>query len=258
MKLSISNIAWTADKDEDMYAFLSKSGFSGLEIAPTRIFPQNPYDDIPAAKKYADNMKEKYNIEISSMQSIWFGITENIFGSENDRSRLVNYTKKAVDFAKAVNCKNLVFGCPKNRNKPDDAAVSIACDFFSEVGRYAENNNTVIALEPNPPYYNTNFINKTTEAFDFVKKINCGGLLVNVDLGTCINYNESIELLSENIDLINHIHISEPMLAPIEKRDIHAKLKTLAYNKYFSIEMKNMDDLNLVKQTVTYIKEILA
>lgn len=39
MKLSISNIAWSAEHDAAMYKFLQQEGFSGLEIAPTRIFP---------------------------------------------------------------------------------------------------------------------------------------------------------------------------------------------------------------------------
>ena len=37
MKLSISNIGWTAQNDNVMYELLAQKGFNGLEIAPTRI-----------------------------------------------------------------------------------------------------------------------------------------------------------------------------------------------------------------------------
>ena len=42
MNLSISNIAWKAEYDSEMYKYLETTGFNGLEIAPTRIFPENP------------------------------------------------------------------------------------------------------------------------------------------------------------------------------------------------------------------------
>ena len=115
MKLSISNIAWDSGEDDKIYLLMQKYGFSGLEIAPTKIFPQNPYDKIEEAKLWAQNLKEKYGFVIPSMQSIWYGRSEKIFASAEDRQILINYTKKAIDFASAIGCKNLVFGCPKNR-----------------------------------------------------------------------------------------------------------------------------------------------
>ena len=49
MKLSISNIAWSADQDEKVYGMMQQLGFTGLEIAPTRIFPEKPYEDLTKA-----------------------------------------------------------------------------------------------------------------------------------------------------------------------------------------------------------------
>ena len=89
MKLSISNIAWTAENDAEMYQFLQKSGYQGLEIAPTRIFPEAPYDKLAEAKEWAWELKEKYGLEIPSMQSIWYGHQEKIFGSKEERNILI-------------------------------------------------------------------------------------------------------------------------------------------------------------------------
>ena len=44
MNLSISNIAWSADMDEKVYNMMEDIGFTGLEIAPTRIFADCPYE----------------------------------------------------------------------------------------------------------------------------------------------------------------------------------------------------------------------
>ena len=41
-QLAISNIAWQKDDDETVYAAMQQAGFTGLELAPTRIFSEAP------------------------------------------------------------------------------------------------------------------------------------------------------------------------------------------------------------------------
>jgi sugar phosphate isomerase/epimerase len=260
MKLSISNIAWSSEHDTEIYKFMNKYGFSGLEIAPTRVFPQNPYECNEAAAAFADMLQKNYGLSISSIQSIWYGRAENIFGQNADRAELNEYTRKAIRFAEALSCSNIVFGCPRNRNMPVPGMLPVAMDFLSIIAHYAVEHRTVIALEPNPSIYNTNFINTTEEAFGLCKKINSGGLFVNVDLGTILYNHENLDIIKDNIHLIHHIHISEPMLSIIEKRDIHHKLKIILdkvdYHGYVSIEMKNTGNIEIVKQTIRYIREV--
>lgn len=260
MKLSISNIGWSKEHDEYMYKFLKKNNFSGIEIAPTRIFPNKPYDNLEDAKIFSSNLKTNYNLEISSIQSIWFNKTENIFKSEAERNYLLEYTKKTIDFSNSINCKNIVFGCPKNRNCDDNFKLSYALDFFSFLGNYAFENNTVLSIEPNPLIYNTNFINTTEEAFNFVKKVNCKGLMVNVDFGTIIENSENLNIVEENISLVNHIHISEPFLEKVKERVLHYKLKEILikynYDKFISIEMKNLNNINDLESVIKYVKGV--
>ena len=86
MKLSISNIAWEQKYDTEMYVFLKSMGITGLEIAPSRIFPENPYEQKKKATDWKEELLNNYGLEISSMQSIWYGHTERIFGSEEERA----------------------------------------------------------------------------------------------------------------------------------------------------------------------------
>ncbi len=257
-KLSFSNIAWSAEYDGEMYSFLSDVGFEGLEIAPTRIFPEKPYEHLAEAREFSKMLYEKYGLKISSMQSIWYGRKERIFGTPEERSALIEYTERAVDFAAAVGCGNLVFGCPKSRNVPDGMTdhMLIADEFFGKIADYAAQNGTVIALEPNPEYYGTNFINNTAQAFEYVRRINNKGLKVNVDLGTMISYNEAAALIANNIELVNHIHISEPRLVPIEKRAIHKGIFGLPYYRFISVEMGSCGDIEKVKAVARAIKSI--
>ena len=262
MNLSISNIAWSNEDDEQMYAFLKEQEFLGVEIAPTRIFPQNPYDNLKEAQDFAINLKQNYGLNVSSMQSIWYGINEKIFGSEEERKILEYYTKKAINFANSIGCKNLVFGCPKNRVSQNENDIDISISFFRELGEYAKLNNTVLSIEPNPVIYNTNFINYTSQAFEIVKAVKSDGFKVNIDLGTIIYNKEDLQIIADNIGLVNHIHISEPNLVLIEKRELHNRLfeilNQVNYQGFVSIEMGKRDNLDEVKETIKYVKEVFA
>lgn len=260
MKLSISNIAWDISKDDEIYILMKKYGYIGLEIAPTRIVStEQPYskENITKAKQILENT----GFEIPSAQSILYGKNEKLFGSEEERARLLNYLYKAIDYAEAVNCNNLVFGSPKNRVINDIAKeYNIAVDFFNKAGNYASNKNVIIAIEANPKIYGTNFINDTYAAFQFVKDINNTAIKINYDLGTVIENNENINDIEKFIEEINHIHISEPYLELIKERNIHKKLfnilKSNNYEKYISIEMKKQDNILDVKNTLKYISGI--
>ena len=258
MKLSISNIAWSAEHDTEMYQYLKDVGFLGLEIAPTRIFHENPYDHISEAKEWADALKKNYGLVISSMQSIWYGHQEKIFGSKEERAILIDYTKKAVDFAEAIGCHNLVFGNPRNRDTEDVTGnYPTAIDFFREIGDYAIEHNAIIAIEANPIIYNTHFLNTTEQTVEMAYKSVSDGIKVNVDLGTIIYNVEDINYLKQIPEYINHIHISEPGLLPIEKRNAHIELfkilNDIGFDKFVSIEIGNNGDIDTIKDIVKYI-----
>lgn len=262
MNVSISNIAWEAKHDNDMYAFLNNAGFSGLEIAPTRIFPENPYERISEAKDFAAQLKEDYGLCIPSMQSIWFGRQETIFGSEQERRVLIEYTREACKFAQALGCHNLVFGNPRNRETRDvPGDYPKATAFFHAIGEIALEYETIIAIEANPTIYNTHFINYTEQAVELACKSNSKGIKVNYDLGTVIQNGEDVRYITQVADYINHIHISEPYLAPIDisHKDMHAFLLDVSKQLervFVSIEMGNKGDLTRVKDTVNYIREL--
>lgn len=262
MKLSVSNIAWQAEEDAAAYNLMKRYGYSGLEIAPTRILPENPYNQIDTVNKWTNDIKTNYGFIIPSMQSIWFGRQEKIFGTEEERQVLLDYTKKAITFAEAIGCNNLVFGCPRNRNLPDAANAETAVGFFRELGNYAARHSTVIGMEANPAIYGTNYINDTPSAFQLIEEVNCEGFKLNLDVGTMIQNDESVDELAGKVRLINHVHISEPGLKPIVKRQLHQELKeiliTEKYQGFISIEMGKAENLQALEEAARYVKEIFG
>ena len=264
MKLALSNIAWTVEQDECMYGLMKRIGYEGLEIAPTRIFPQNPYDNLAVASRWQQELEKEYGFEVPSMQSIWFGRQERIFGNEQERDALKAYTQKAIDFAASIGCKNLVFGCPRNRAVPEGMSKALALPFFKELSIYAAEKGTVIGMEANPPIYNTNYINDTKEALELLKQVEVPGFGLNLDVGTMICNHEAVEILEGYVEGISHVHISEPGLKPLEKRGLHkelaAFLKENAYSGFVSIEMGKQEvfEKTALEEIMCYVKEIFG
>lgn len=289
MKLSISNIAWEACYDHEMYALMEKYRFEGLEIAPTRIFPEHPYDKISEAEDFSRWIYEKYGLVISSMQSILYGRNERIFGSDEECTALYDYMLKAIDFAAATDCGNLVFGCPRNRTLMEGEDPETAVKFFYGLAEYAASKNTAIGFEANPVIYNTNFINDTASAFEFVEKVRnyeadsldglttdlvgnvvditvgkpvSDGFKVNLDLGTMIYNQEEADVIKGWGHDISHVHISEPQLKPIEKRKLHEEIRDILiaedYKGFISIEMGRCDSIYSIEKTMDYVKEIFS
>ncbi len=262
MKLSISNIAWAQEDNDRVYALLQELGYEGLEIAPTKLFPEAPYEHISEAALWGYALKEKYGLAVSSMQSIWYGRQEKVFGTPQERQTLIQYTKKAVRFAAALGCGNLVFGCPKNRAIPHDADPAAGVAFFHELGEYARSQGTVIGLEANPPIYGTNYINNTLAALEVIRKADSWGLLLNLDVGTMVENQEPVSILRGNVCRISHVHISEPFLKRIVPRKLHEELGELLrdedYRGWVSIEMGQGCSMEELHQTLTYVSNIFG
>ena len=133
-----------------------------------------------------------------------------------------------------------------------------AIEFFKEIGDFSLEHHTTIAIEPNPTIYNTRFLNYTEQAVEMAYKSGSDGIKVNVDLGTIIYNEEDINYLAKIPEYINHVHISEPGLKPIEHRDLHKQLfevlKQIGYKRFVSMEMGNCNDTQKVIEIMNYLK----
>ncbi len=248
--------------DQEVYNRMAEMGYTGLEIAPTRILTEHPYEHPEEVSAWSASLKGRYGFMVSSMQSIWYGRTERIFGEPQETAFLEEYTYKAIRFAVAAGCGNLVFGCPKNRALSENGDPEGALAFFGKIGRYAQEKNCVIAMEANPPVYQTNFINTTQQAIGFVQRMDCPGLLLNLDVGTMVENEESVRILKGHEGKIHHVHISEPGLAPLQKRKIHEELadflKNADYKGFISIEVKKTEDMDDLWRMMEYVKDIFG
>lgn len=263
MKLSVSNIAWDVEANGVVYPKMRQMGFTGLEIAPTKFFAPDPYtpDNIWGAKALADVLQRAYGLAIVSMQSIWYGRSESIWGDEVERQALLEHTARAAAFAAAAGCRNLVFGCPRNRDRPDGADEERALTFFQKAGDAVQPYGVTLSLEPNPPIYHTNFLNTTAACAAFLRRLGHPALGMNLDVGTMIENDETVELVADCLPLIRHVHISRPGLAPVQPLALHRRLAEVlrvgGYDGWVSIEMKEAG-LKPLEAAMAYVAEVFG
>ena len=68
-QLAISNIAWQKDDDETVYAAMQQAGFTGLELAPTRIFSEAPYENLTSALLFGGYLKNRWGFSVPSLKA---------------------------------------------------------------------------------------------------------------------------------------------------------------------------------------------
>ena len=260
MRLSVSNLAWPGGEEDRARCLLSQYKFTGIELAPTKVFPERPYAHLIEARALAADLGRR-GLCVPSLQSIWYGRGERLFGTEEEREALFRYTVAAMDFAVAVGAKNLVFGSPRNRRLPEDAtlAETVGVPFFVRLAREAEWRGVRLGLEANPKIYGTNYLTHTEEVFALAERVASLGLGVNLDLGTMLVNGELAALLHGRGKWISHVHLSEPQLAPIVPHALHrevaAALREEGYAGWVSVEMKQTT-LDELARVLSYVREV--
>ena len=150
--------------------------------------------------------------------------------------------------ANKLEVKNLVFGSPKNRLIRENTIVSenYKIQVFKEISNLAKDNDCIICFEPNPSEYGCNFITRTQDAIDFIKKINSSSFKLNLDISTIIMNNEDLEdILKKNLSFIQHLHISSPYIRGIldlDNQNISKLLRKYKYEKIITMECLFLED----------------
>ena len=57
MKLSISNIAWESNEDKEVFEIIKQYNFSGIELAPSKIFKDPSNVNNSEIKNYLDYIR---------------------------------------------------------------------------------------------------------------------------------------------------------------------------------------------------------
>lgn len=257
-QLAISNIAWDKNDEFDVFNLLYKLNIINIELAPTKIF-NNIYN-------CTDNDIFEYSKKLSSytliprvFQSILYGENNLQVFDYNTYEQFFKRLDRIAYIANKMRVKVLVFGAPKNRIR-NNKEYNIAINFFREVNDIVKQYNCIIGVEANPPIYNCDFLNTTSEVIQFIKDVNRENIQLHIDTGAILINKEDLDILKNNDIQICHVHLSEEYLKSIS-HDIYfyEKLFILLseknYNNFISIEMKKQN--NVLQSIQSSIEHIL-
>lgn len=247
MKLAISNIAWEAGDLPAILPILREAGVGGVEIAPTKLWPEWKGANAAAAREHAAMLADS-GFEVPALQSLLFGRPDlKIFGSEDTRAATLVHLQACAEIAAAMGAGTMVFGSPGNRDRGSlacAAADDIATPFFLKAAHICSDYGVVLGLEPNPEQYRCNYLTRWREAERMVRMVDHPGLRLHLDTA-CIHLggDDPVEAIRTAAGIASHFHISEPFLAEIdgvafEHRRIGDALSASDYAGWLSIEMK--------------------
>lgn len=259
MILAMSNIAWAPEERLAAYDALAAAGFAGLEVAPTLLLhaAADPFDPDPQTLRRALGEIADAGLTPVSMQSLLYGVEgAALFGDGDARARFEHAMRRAITLGGRLGIPNLVFGSPAQRRVPEGMAMEQAFEegaaTFRRLGDHAAAQGTALAIEANPAVYGTNFCTTIEEAERFVATVDHPQVRMILDVGTQI-VNGALQgtaaLLPRIARRLNHVHVSEPDLAPAPAPGRAEALARLfealadeAYRGALSIEMKRPAD----------------
>lgn len=267
MKIAVSNIAWPVEADEAVAGALAALGVTGIEVAPTKAWP-NPLDATDAAIDEYRRFWEARDIAVVAAQALLFGRPElTLFDDAATRERTFTYLSGIVRVCARLGAKALVFGSPKNRRIGNRAVADVlpeAVEFFGRLADVAASHGTCVVLEANPPEYGADFVTDAAQAADLVRSVNHPGFRLHLD-SACMTMagDNPDEVIPAAAPLLAHFHASEPRLAPlgtggVDHARFAAQLRAGNYAGWVSIEMKQTDpfDVNSVGNAVRMVQEV--
>ena len=250
MRLAVSNIAWNLEEDPLVFKLLAELGVSGVEIAPTKIWPEWRGITSSAIKIVKHRIAEM-GFDIPALQAILFGRPDlQLFGGSATVSALVEHISRVADLAAQLGARTLVFGSPRNRDPGDMTAVDArnhTVDVFRRMGESCAAQGVALGLEANPPQYACTFMNRWSDAAEIVRLVDHSGVRIHLD-AACISMvgDDPGDAVRQTIDILTHVHISEPNLGGFETPTVdHGKfgraLGAAGYRAWASIEMRRHD-----------------
>lgn len=264
MKLAFSNIAWDAAEESQVLEILSEAQISGLEIAPTKLWPNWNGATAIAARQIGEQYR-KAGFVVPSLQAILFDRPAlTLFGGHTARTALLEHIETVAGIAAGLGARTLVFGAPRNRDPGDlspEDAMTAAVSVLREAGALCAAHGVWLGIEANPPIYECRFITRWFEAAELVRRCDSPGIRLHLDAAcTALADDNLAEAVAATTDILAHVHISEPQLGAFDNPHVdHAgfamALRNAGYDGWCSVEMRRSDNpLTAVRRAAAFAK----
>jgi sugar phosphate isomerase/epimerase len=252
MPFAICNEIFQDWSIEDTMAFVAKTGYDGIEIAPFTL--ANQVTDISQGqRRTVREAARRHNLAITGIHWV-LAKTEGLHLTHPDaavRDRTAKYLRSLVDFCGDIGGHVIVVGSPKQRNVLEGVTQQQAWEFaqavFAPAVAAALQRGITICLEPLAPA-ETNFINTAAEAIRFVDHFRSPSFKIILDVKAMSSEAKPIsQIIAESWPHFAYFHANDknlkgPGFGDIDFKPIAQALRDVGYNGYVSVEVFNFDE----------------
>lgn len=252
MKFAICNEIFEDWTLEDTFAFVAKTGYDAIEIAPFTIAP-DVTSVPPERRREIRDMAARHRLAISGIH--WVLVqTEGLHLTSPDkevRGRTSRYFGELVDFCADLGGKFIIVGSPKQRSLAEGVSREQGWEWATEVFREpvmkAGQREVTICFEPLAPS-ETNFINTAEEAVRFIKQLRAPHFKVILDVKAMSSESKPVpEIIRETWPEFAYFHANDknlkgPGFGGVDFRPIAAALKEVGYSGYVSVEVFKFEE----------------
>lgn len=249
MQLAVSNLAWSADCEDEALELVAEAGFRGIEVAPTKIADWSSLD---TGKLETYRRKcEVLGLQVSSLQAIFFNCPgAQLLGDDEGFDEMLSQTRRVADIASILGAGVAVYGAPNSRRRGTlsvDEANRIAVDRLRKLGDITGPKGLTLGMEPVPTYYGADFATDVDQMAKLVEVCDHPAIGLHLDCA-CIQLagTDAVHAVSVYGGRAVHYHAAEPDLrsfaAPeCDHAAIARSLASSGYDRWISIEMRQQD-----------------
>lgn len=247
MKRAISNIALPAFDHLGQLAALPGLGFTGLEVAPSRVW-QGGWD---AAKVTAYRRAvEAAGLRVVGLHSLFFDRPElGLFKAPELRAQTLDVMVALSALCRDLGGRTLIYGGGRKRGElPMDAARAETRRFLAELLPRIEGHGTVLCFEPLGPR-DSDFLNSAAECLALVDEIAHPSLGLQLDAKALVENGETgSETFLAVEGRLAHFHANDPGLVPpgstgtVDHALLGRRLRDIGYDGWVSSEQRLLSE----------------
>jgi sugar phosphate isomerase/epimerase len=270
MKYSICNETFPDWPQKEVFEFVAKCGYRGVEIAPftiNRDVTRVPADERRALREQA----EAAGLEVVGLHWLLAKTTGLHLTSPDAATgnRTADYLIELARFCDDLGGKVLVFGSPRQRNLLDGVSRQQGMQYAAEVFRKAMpalgDLDVVLALEPLSPG-TTNFMTTAAEAVELAEMVNSPNCRLLLDCNAMSSESTSpAELIHKYGSWLVHFHANDPNrrgpgMGDLDFLPIFKALRDVNYRGWVSVEVFDYSPgpEALARQSIEYMRQIEA
>jgi sugar phosphate isomerase/epimerase len=249
MKLAISNLSWDYNNLDSILNTIKSEGFSYLELALTKIHDWEMFNY--ENTNNAHNKIEEFKLNVASIQSIFY---KTSIDSLDETEKIISHLQTIISISKLLKFDKVVFGSPKIRKV---TSLDSLKNLFHLIDDLFDKNDLYFLIEPNSKHYGGDFFFELSEIVGFLKENNFKKIRTMIDTHNSFLENSNpIDDIINYFEYVEHIHISENNLNPLENLNFHKEFSNLLFNKGYDkiITYELMNSVNFQDEIKTFYK----